>query len=99
MIIGNSILFFLNNFKSTAAMVTPKFRFILLKILNKIIFGKQTAGNTTAVVVILIFYIKTYIAIKVHFLLNLDLEDYGKQEFIDHQASSVNNPKINNNPI
>ena len=39
-VIGNLILFFLNNFKSTATMVTPKFRFILLKILNKIMFGK-----------------------------------------------------------
>ena len=39
-VIGNLILFFLNNFKSTATKVTPGFRFILLKILNKIMFGK-----------------------------------------------------------
>ena len=38
-LIGNPILFFLNNFKSTATMVPPKFRFILLKLQNKIMFG------------------------------------------------------------
>ena len=34
------ISFFLNNFESNATMITPKFRFILLEILNKILFGK-----------------------------------------------------------
>ena len=40
MVIGNSILFFLNKINSTATRITPKLRFILLQILNKIIFGK-----------------------------------------------------------
>ena len=36
---GNCQLdFFLNNLKSTATMVTPRFRFILLKILNRLCF-------------------------------------------------------------
>ena len=43
---------FLSNFKSTATMVTPKFRFNLLKILNKVMFGKECAGNILAVMFI-----------------------------------------------
>ena len=36
---GNCQLdFFLNNLKSTATMVTPRFRLILLKILNRLCF-------------------------------------------------------------
>ena len=43
---------FLNKMKSSAIRVTPKFRFILLKILNKIMFGKSWAGIILAVVVV-----------------------------------------------
>ena len=39
-VIGNLILFFLNKFKSTATIVTPKFRFILLKIFSCSNHGK-----------------------------------------------------------
>jgi len=52
------ILFFLNNFKSTATNVTQKFRFILLKILNKTMFGKLCADNILAVMFIGNFHIK-----------------------------------------
>ena len=38
--------------KSSAIRVTPKCRFILLKILNKIMFGKSWAGIILAVVVV-----------------------------------------------
>ena len=49
-VISNLILFFLYNFKSTVAMVTPKIRIIQLNILNKIMFGKYRAVNILAVV-------------------------------------------------